>query len=137
MPALGRKGGAVKDPLQHSVEEDLDRIGLDQWVAGKGASDLSGLGQVPLDVQLAAVVILVKAGGGGDAHLQQPRACMLSRRWRMKSVAQASCTPVMPREAIRVEMAGRICSYWAAARSSLASAPRCPAPEWRCGLPPE
>ena len=38
----------------------------------------------------------------------------------MKSVAQASCTPVMPREAIRVAMAGRICSYWAAARSSLA-----------------
>ncbi|MNF45617.1 hypothetical protein D3C84_267590 [compost metagenome] len=69
---IGQEGGAGEGiPLQHAVEEDLDRIGLDEGVAGEGVAHLVRLGQVPVDVQLAAVVILVEAGGGGDAHVQQ------------------------------------------------------------------
>jgi len=65
----GRAGEGIS--LQHTVEEDLHRIGLDEGVACEGVAHLARLGQVAGDVQLAAVVILVEAGGGGDAHVQQ------------------------------------------------------------------
>ncbi|VXA78959.1 hypothetical protein AERO9A_320022 [Aeromonas salmonicida] len=69
---IGQKGRCGEGiSFQHTIEEDLDRIGLDQRIVGKGAPDLAGLGEVAGNIQLAAVVILVKTGGGSDAHVQQ------------------------------------------------------------------
>ncbi len=77
---IGQEGRGGKGiPFQYAIEEDLDRIGLDQGIVGKGASDLAGLGQVTGYVQFAAVVILVKAGGCRDAHVQQPKRLHLEQ----------------------------------------------------------
>ncbi|MNG96838.1 hypothetical protein D3C79_559220 [compost metagenome] len=58
-------------PFDHAIEEDLDRVGLDQRILGEALPDFFGLGQVACEIELAAVVVLVEAGGGGDAHVQQ------------------------------------------------------------------
>ena len=65
-------GRAEVIPFQYPVEEDLDRIGLDQGIAGELVAHPVRLGQMAADIELAAVVILVKTGGGGDPHIEQP-----------------------------------------------------------------
>lgn len=70
---VGQEGGRAEGiPFQYPVEEDLDRIGLDQGIAGELVAHPVRLGQMTADIEFAAVVILVKTGGGGDPHIEQP-----------------------------------------------------------------
>ena len=57
--------------FKHAVREDLHGIGLDQRVIGKSGPHVLGFFQVSGDIHLALVVVLDKAGGGGDPHVQQ------------------------------------------------------------------